>query len=120
MAGHEIQQGQPIGRAIRAGKIGLINFTLNDVLEERLRQERVFPDQHLEDGTSEDNTAQADYHKEVCEAHRAEGSMTWADVLAEEFWEAMSEKEPELLRAELIQVAAVAARWVEDIDNRNR
>lgn len=47
-----------------------------------------------------------------------DGTVTWADVLAEEVTEAFAERDPGLLRAELIQVAAVAMRWVEAIEAR--
>jgi hypothetical protein len=35
--------------------------------------------------------------------------------LIEEFFEAMSEEDPDTLETELIQVIAVAVNWVEDI-----
>jgi len=44
---------------------------------------------------------------------------TWEMILLEEVWEALAETDPVKLRAELIQVAAVAVAWVEDIDSRH-
>ncbi|MEY9934267.1 hypothetical protein ABH926_008932 [Catenulispora sp. GP43] len=41
-------------------------------------------------------------------------------MLLEEVYEALAEVDPAALRAELVQVAAVAAAWVEDIDSRGR
>lgn len=43
---------------------------------------------------------------------------TWRDILLEEMFEAMAEEDLQKLRTELIQVAAVAVAWVEDIDSR--
>jgi hypothetical protein len=51
--------------------------------------------------------------------HAAEyGRLTWADILREEFREALAEADPDRLRAELLQVAAVAVAWAEAIDRR--
>ena len=50
-------------------------------------------------------------------AHRYTGGEgTWADILREEYFEALAETDPARLRVELIQVAAVAVAWVEAID----
>lgn len=38
--------------------------------------------------------------------------------MCDEFYEAMAERDPAKLRAELLQVSAVAAAWVESIDRR--
>ena len=46
------------------------------------------------------------------------GHTAWDGVLLEEVYEALAEADPAKLRAELIQVAAVAAAWVEAIDRR--
>lgn len=55
----------------------------------------------------------------MCDLRAEEGRVTWADILAEEVCEANEEGgRASLLRAELIQVAAVAIRWVDAIDNR--
>lgn len=66
------------------------------------------------------NLVQRDQAKLGCDRAERAGACTWAYVLAEEFWEAMCEEDPEKLRAELIQVAAVAANWVAFIDARPR
>ncbi len=51
-----------------------------------------------------------------------DGSVTFADILLEEVFEALAETSEATnqfnLRAELIQVAAVAVQWVEVIDRR--
>lgn len=43
---------------------------------------------------------------------------TWSLVLLEEVLEALEARAAEELRAELVQVAAVAVRWIEAIDAR--
>jgi hypothetical protein len=48
----------------------------------------------------------------------ADGTATWLDVVLEETYEAFAETDPALLRAELVQVAAMAIRWINDIDQR--
>lgn len=45
-----------------------------------------------------------------------DGTLTYADILLEEVFEAVAEDDPEKLREELVQVAAVAVAWVEKID----
>lgn len=44
--------------------------------------------------------------------------LAWDGILLEEAFEAVAETDPAKLRAELIQVAAVAVCWVEAIDRR--
>lgn len=46
------------------------------------------------------------------------GDITWRHILLEEVFEALAEDDAAKLRAELVQVAAVAAQWVEAIDRR--
>lgn len=42
----------------------------------------------------------------------------WDGILLEEVYEALAESDPATLRAELVQVAAVCAAWIADIDSR--
>lgn len=42
----------------------------------------------------------------------------WLPIFLEEVFEAAAEADPEKLRVELIQVAAVCAAWISDIDRR--
>jgi len=93
---------------------------LAEVLAERERQEAKFPDQHdLPDGTGQDHAVVvAKIARAACdEAHKA-GRLTWRHILCEEYAEAVAEVDPVKLRAELIQVAAVAVKWVEWLDRR--
>lgn len=47
-----------------------------------------------------------------------EGRLTWRHILREEVAEAFAETDPVKLRAELVQVAAVAIKWVRMLDAR--
>ncbi|MCC2030633.1 hypothetical protein [Microbacterium allomyrinae] len=47
-----------------------------------------------------------------------EGRLTWAHILLEEVFEAFAESDRGRLRAELVQVAAVAVKWARMIDAR--
>lgn len=58
--------------------------------------------------------------QDACEEARVEDRLTWAHILDEEIAEALAEPEgSEALRTELIQVAAVAIAWVENLDRGN-
>jgi hypothetical protein len=94
---------------------------LEEVRVERQRQDARFPDQTLPDGTEAGsfNTHMANFAKRITDEAMERGTLTWADVLKEEFREAMAEEDWAALRTELLQVAAVAVRWIEDGDRRN-
>lgn len=116
---------------------------LADVREERARQNSKWGEQNHPDGTGPDvsplvgigqatpRSAFRDFVVEILtaeqlalyatkatdtNAHR--GTVTWADILLEEVFEALAESNTLPLRTELIQVAAVATQWVEAIDRR--
>lgn len=92
---------------------------LADVTDERVRQVIKWGMQSLPDGTSTetwDNMAME--AKQTVDERAAAGTLTWVEVLDEEVLEAYAETDPVRLRAELIQVAAVAISWAEDIDRK--
>lgn len=90
---------------------------LSDVHGEREAQDDKWGQQNHPDGTgSRDYAGMADEARTACDAKHKSGRGTWADILKEEFYEALAESDPDKLRAELIQVAAVAVSWVEAID----
>ncbi len=91
---------------------------LADVAEERLRQVGTWGVQTRPDGTSESYSVHADAAKLLTDQRAEAGTLTWADILSEEVLEAFSEEDHDALREELIQVAAVALSWVEDIDRK--
>lgn len=59
---------------------------------------------------------QRDMAKLACDRAAREGAQTATKVLEEEVAEAFAEEDKVLLRAELVQVAAVALKWVEKLD----
>ncbi|MBT2508849.1 hypothetical protein J7I98_23770 [Streptomyces sp. ISL-98] len=93
---------------------------------ERQRQLAKFGDQRHRDGTHPDRiwafTGPAGYvancARENTDQLASEGHVTWLDIALEEFAEAAAESDPAKLRTELIQVAAVCAAWVSDLDRR--
>lgn len=91
---------------------------LGDILRERVQQDAKWGEQNHPDGTGRDGDADmAKLDRAKCKAN-APDEDNWRDILQEEVSEAFAETHPSALRAELIQVAAVAAAWVEAIDRR--
>lgn len=92
---------------------------LYEVGLERGRQYKKWGPQHHPDGTSHAGYAtMRDEARESCDDYAARGEVTWLDILLEETYEAAAERDEDRLREELVQVAAVAAAWIEDIDSR--
>lgn len=69
-------------------------------------------------GITEMQTSDRDFAQMVCDDAFEAGEGTWADVLREEVMEALAESDPKRLRVELIEVGAVACKWVEILDRR--
>lgn len=91
---------------------------LNDVRVERIHQDAKWGEQNHPDGTGRPGSRHlADYYRTICQSNTPEND-NWQDVLAEEVFEAFAETDPEVLREELVQIAAVAVAWVEAIDRR--
>lgn len=91
-----------------------------DVLDECIRNDSRWGDQsHLPDGTDPIWLETADsYRRDIAERIRQGKDPFWADILAEEFHEALAEQDPERLDAELTQIAAVAIAWKEALRKR--
>lgn len=92
---------------------------VDDIAAEADRGARLFPKAiDYPDGTRNGgaNLVQREQAKNSCDRAAREDRCTFAHVLAEEFWEAMCEEDRDRLRAELVQVAAVALQWIENID----
>lgn len=90
---------------------------LDEIAGERLRQDAKWGPQNHPNGTGVPSMqAAAARSRLVCDRNFTLGQGTWADILREEFHEALAESDPARLRGELIQVAAVAVAWVEAID----
>ncbi|MFI6979949.1 hypothetical protein ACIBSV_15340 [Embleya sp. NPDC050154] len=86
---------------------------------ERAAQDAKFGEQNWPDGTGGPVMRfEADRHRDACQHLAAHGGPDWRSILLEEVYEALAEDETARLRAELVQVAAVAAAWIEAIDRR--
>lgn len=91
---------------------------LAEVADERLRQHAKWGEQNWADGTGDIFGGYATDFRKVCSDAAMRGAVTFRDILIEEVFEAFAETDPVRLRAELLQVAAVAVQWIEAIDRR--
>lgn len=92
---------------------------LAEIQAERERQDAKWGEQNHRDGTGSPEQQQAaEVARRWCQDSFGSGYGTWSDVLAEEVAEANAERDPAKLRAELVQVAAVATAWIAAIDRR--
>jgi hypothetical protein len=93
---------------------------LREVLAERGRQDAKFGEQNHRDsrGDHVDYDLAAQMANSERQLNEDPEHITWTSVLLEEVWEACAERDPAKLRAELVQVAAVATAWIEAIDRR--
>lgn len=103
---------------------------LAEVAAERARQNTKWGEQNHPDGTGPEErplwisgasgrmTALdlAEVAKLSTDSLARRGEVAWTDILLEEVFEALAEVDHSKLRAELIQVAAVAVQWAEAID----
>lgn len=86
---------------------------------ERQRQLAEFGDQRHPDGTGPPiYQHSARRYRDHADRAAAGGVLAWRDILLEEVHENLAESDPATLRAELLQVAAVCAAWISDIDRR--
>lgn len=95
---------------------------LVDIARERQRQREKWGVQTHPD-TSETPTLVIDEleAKMLCIEAQQKGMLSWTHILGEEVAEAISEAmagRTDLLREELVQVAAVCCAWIEAIDRR--
>jgi hypothetical protein len=93
---------------------------------ERQRQLAKFGEQHHPDMVGDADVQcdrrqrfaeRAAYYREV---NDSDNTIDWTGILLEEVYEAVAESDPAKIRAELVQVAAVCAAWVADIDSREQ
>lgn len=98
-----------------------------EIVAERARQDEKWGDPHdVPDGTGAEVTFFGgdtfadlrDVVQATVDAAAAVGGSRMSWVLLEEVFEALAESDEQKLRGELIQVAAVAAKWVQIIDAR--
>lgn len=98
-----------------------VKDVLWEVQRERQRQHAKWGEQNLPDGTGGPLTALfADAYRRACQAAAKDGRCTFHHILREEVFEAAAETDAAKLRAELVQVAAVAVQWIEALDRRAR
>lgn len=90
-----------------------------DIINERAAQDLKFGKQLHPNGTSAKFKPLADAARNATRAADAHNQQSWANILREEFWEALSETDRLALRAELIQVGAVVVAWVECLDEQH-
>lgn len=90
---------------------------LDDIISERERQDAKWGQQDLPDGTGGFGLrSEADLARRHCDLMAKMGHVTYRHILAEEVAEALAEADKAKLRAELVQVAAVAVQWIEKLD----
>lgn len=90
-----------------------------EIAEERARQDAKWGEQNHPNGTGDYlEIIEADVARMACEGAAEGGYLDWLHILREEVCEAFAESDPARIRAELVQVAAVAVAWVEAIDRR--
>jgi hypothetical protein len=98
-----------------------VSTITRDVVVERVRQIMKFPKEQrgLPDGTGvQGYKTMAEIAKLSCDRAQREGRLTHAHLLEEEAYEALAEDDPVKLREELVQVAAVAFKWIAELDRR--
>lgn len=111
-----------IGKIVGCGVPSATRSVLDEVEGERLAQDVRWGRQDHPDGTgvAPIDRTMAQVAQSRCEIAFENGRGTYRHILDEEVAEAFAESDPARLRAELIQVAAVAVAWVEAIDRRER
>lgn len=100
----------------------IIKGITGEIAKEREAQEARWGQQDHPSSHSELDIKRAEKNanrwKQINDARVADDTLTWDGILLEEVWEALAEKDDVLRRAELVQVAAVAAAEIEAIDRR--
>lgn len=100
--------------------IGLsTHLVMADIRNERAAQEAKWGEQNHENGTGSevDVESLAEFREHMTLLEKL-GHVTWREILVEEVKEVLVETDLPKLRAELVQVAAVAVNWIECIDRR--
>lgn len=95
----------------------LVNV-LGEVHQERYRQEEKWGQQNHPDGTGRLGDVERAFDARLRCQQNSPDNDNWRDILDEEVKEAFAEYHPDQIRAELVQVAAVAVAWIEAIDRR--
>lgn len=97
----------------------MLNIVEQDVRGEIERQDEKWGEQNHPDGTGSPMDAGiANLCRGDVDLATEAGELTWRLIATEEFAEALAETDPDKLRAELIQCAAVFMQWAAAIDRR--
>jgi len=102
--------------SIEANHLVAFETIMDEVRQERARQDAKFGVQDHPNGTSPQFKGLADSARNATRKAANEQRVTWFHIAKEEFWEAMAESDRHALRAELIQLVAVGVAWIESID----
>jgi hypothetical protein len=90
-----------------------------DLVLERANQDQKFGEQNRPNGTGDSHYwKMAGIAKMNYKIADRENKLTFNHILTEEYYEALAERDEDKLRAELVQVGAVAMQWVEAIDRK--
>ena len=113
-----ITDAWPAMRMSDAAAADIIHFlgVLPEIAAERSRQDEQWGEQNHYNGTGPGFARAANHARQRCQEAAKLGLVTYRHILEEEVWEAFSETDPTKLRAELVQVAAVAVAWIEKLD----
>jgi hypothetical protein len=89
----------------------------DQVWHERVRQINKWGLQERPNGTDADLWKPRELEvKEQYEFALKHDGLTWVHILREEVYEAFAEEDVEKLKVELVQVMAVAASWLQDLE----
>lgn len=90
---------------------------LREITKERERQETLWGEQNLPDGTGEvwELVIDPQAAKDACDEATAAGELTYARIFFEEAAEVLCESDREKLKVELTQTGAVIAKWLEKL-----
>lgn len=91
-------------------------IALKAVEAEMSRQQELWGFHDHPNGTSNDFITHSRHFRIACADAFENGNGTWADILTEEFYEVLAEEDPQKLKEELIQLAAVAVNWASVIE----
>lgn len=97
---------------------------LAEVLHELDRQHAMWGEQNHPDMSDDVSAGRAMFagyanrYKRINAVAATAGDIDWTGIFLEEVYEALAESDPALIRAELVQAAAVAVQWCAAIDRR--
>lgn len=99
----------------------MIEDVLKEVSNEVNRQYALWGEQNHPDGTDQELFSEPlRVRRDQYEVAHSADALTYRHILLEEVYEALAEEDKNMLREELIQVAAVAVSWVQKLDRELR